>query len=121
DGYLSRLIRQGFKVAICEQTEDPAEARRRGGKSVVRREVVRLVTPGTLTEDHLLDARSHNFLAAAAEVGGRLAFAWLDMSTGDFMVQTAEPGQLAAVLARVSPGEILLSERLLARDALAQI
>ena len=64
DAYLSRLIRKGFRVAICEQMEDPAEARKRGGKSVVKRDVVRLVTPGTLTEEGLLDARAHNFLAA---------------------------------------------------------
>ena len=77
EGYLERLIRQGFKVAICEQTEDPAEARRRGGKALVERAVVRVVTPGTLTEDSLLDARAHNFLAALARepecAGARLA------------------------------------------------
>jgi len=71
DAYLSRLIRKGFRVAICEQMEDPAEARKRGGKSVVKRDVVRLVTPGTLTEDGLLDARSHNFLAALARSPSR--------------------------------------------------
>src|SRR3546814_1544379 len=71
DGYLARLIRKGFKVAICEQMEDPAEAKKRGGKSVVKRGVVRVVTPGTITEDALLDARAHNYLAALAEAGGR--------------------------------------------------
>ena len=77
ESYLERLIRKGFKVAICEQTEDPAEARRRGGKTLVRREIIRLVTPGTLTEDSLLEARRHNFLAALARSqqahGARLA------------------------------------------------
>ena len=72
DGYLSRLIRGGFKVAICEQMENPAQAKKRGGKTVVRRDVVRLVTPGTLSEDELLDARAHNYLAALAEAGGAL-------------------------------------------------
>ncbi|HEY9566989.1 MAG TPA: DNA mismatch repair protein MutS, partial [Thalassobaculum sp.] len=72
ESYLARLIRQGHRVAVCEQTEDPAEARKRGGKSVVRRAVVRIVTPGTLTEDSLLDARRHNYLAALAEAGGGL-------------------------------------------------
>ena len=62
--YLEKLIRKGFRVAVCEQVEDPAEARKRGTKSVVRREVVRLVTPGTLTEDSLLEARRTNLLAA---------------------------------------------------------
>src|SRR5476649_1678329 len=71
EAYLEKLIRKGFRVAVCEQIEDPAEAKKRGGKSVVRREVVRLVTPGTLTEDALLDARSSNLLAALGHVGGR--------------------------------------------------
>ena len=88
EGYLQKLIRSGFKVAICEQTEDPAEAKKRGSKAVVRREVVRLVTPGTLTEDSLLDARAHNYLAALGHTAGEggLALAWMDMSTGDVQV-----------------------------------
>ena len=77
--YLSRLIRAGRKVAICEQTEDPAEARKRGHKAVVRREVIRLITPGTLTEDGLLDPRGHNHLACVAEAGGAFALAWVDI------------------------------------------
>ena len=84
DGYLARLIRAGFKVAICEQIEDPAEARRRGNRGPVKRAVVRVVTAGTLTEDGLLDARRHNYLAGVAEVGGELGLAWLDLSTGAF-------------------------------------
>jgi len=130
DAYLSRLIRKGFRVAICEQMEDPAEARKRGAKSVVKRDVVRLVTPGTLTEDGLLDARTHNFLAALARAGRDLALAWLDMSTGDFFTQlvAAAPGEgaadgtapaLAAVLARVDPGELLVPEKLIEPAALA--
>ncbi len=87
EAYLSRLIRQGFKVAICEQMEDPATAKKRGAKSVVRRDVVRLVTPGTITEDELLDARAHNVLAALADAAGALGLAWLDISTGGFQVQ----------------------------------
>ncbi|HKO08128.1 MAG TPA: DNA mismatch repair protein MutS, partial [Alphaproteobacteria bacterium] len=119
DAYLSRLIRQGFRVAVCEQMEDPAEARRRGGKAVVRREVIRIVTPGTLTEDSLLDARRHNYLAALAEAAGVAALAWLDLSTGDFHVQTVEAGSLAGTLARLEPGELILSDRLLARESFA--
>ncbi len=118
EGYLSRLIRKGFKVAICEQTEDPAAAKRRGSKAVVRREVVRVVTPGTITEDELLDARSHNYLAALAEAGQDMALAWLDMSTGEFLAQPLAPGSLAAVLSRLQPGELLLAERLLQRPQL---
>ncbi len=115
DSYLSKLIRKGFKVAVCEQVEDPAEARKRGGKALVRRDVIRLVTQGTLTEETLLDARNHNFLAALAEAEGAFAIAWLDMSTGDFHVQSLALGALAAVLARVDPGEMLLSDRLFER------
>jgi len=122
DGYLARLIRQGFKVAICEQMEDPATAKKRGGKTLVRRDVVRLVTPGTLTEDEHLDARAHNFLAALTEAGGELGLAWLDISTGDFLAQPLSPGPaLAAALARVNPGEMLISERLLQKPELYEV
>lgn len=112
ENYLSRLIRQGIRVAICEQTEDPAEAKKRGGKSVVRREVVRVVTPGTITEDGLLDARASNYLAALAEVAGGLGLAWLDLSTGELTVQALDRPQLAAALAGLAPGELLVSEKL---------
>jgi DNA mismatch repair protein MutS len=118
EAYLSRLIRQGFKVAVCEQVEDPAEAKKRGAKSVVERAVVRVITPGTLTEDALLDARSHNYLAALAEAQGELALAWLDLSTADFATQPLLPAQLAAALARLAPGELLVPDRLLAREPL---
>jgi DNA mismatch repair protein MutS len=112
DGYLARLIRKGFKVAVGEQVEDPAEARKRGAKSVVRREVVRLVTPGTLTEDALLDARSHNYLTSMARVDGALALASVDISTGDFKTSRVELKTLDAELARLAPGELLVSTRL---------
>ena len=116
DAYLTRLIRKGFKVAVCEQAEDPAAARKRGGaKALVAREVVRIVTPGTLTEEALLDARRHNYLAALAEVRGGLALAWLDMSTGDFRSQAVAAEAVGAALARLDPGEILLPEPLLGR------
>ncbi len=121
EAYLQKLIRKGFKVAICEQTEDPKEAKKRGSKAVVRREVTRLVTPGTITEDTLLDARRHNYLAAVGMAGGgaELALAWLDMSTGDFYVVEVEKSDLPAELARLDPGEVLLPEPLLADDALS--
>jgi DNA mismatch repair protein MutS len=121
EAYLSRLIRQGFKVAVCEQVEDPLEAKKRGAKSVVERAVVRVITPGTLTEDALLDARSHNYLAAIAEAQGELALAWLDLSTADFATQPLLPGQLAAALARLAPGEVLVPDRLLAREPLKAV
>ena len=85
ENYLLTLIRKGFRVAVCEQLEDPAEAKKRGSKSVVKRDVVRVVTPGTLTEDSLLDARRHNYLTAYFESrDGSAALAWCDMSTGGF-------------------------------------
>ena len=118
EAYLSRLIRRGFKVAVCEQVEDPAEAKKRGAKSVVERAVVRVITPGTLTEDALLDARSHNYLAALAEAQGELALGWLDLSTADFAAQPLQQGQVAAALARLAPGELLVPDRLLAREPL---
>ena len=121
EGYLSRLIRKGFRVAVCEQTEDPAAAKKRGAKSVVARAVVRVVTPGTITEDALLDARSHNYLAALADAGGGLGLAWLDMSTGDFQVQPVTEAALPAALARLEPGELLLPERLLQRPELFEL
>ncbi len=108
EGYLLTLIRKGFRVAICEQMEDPAEAKKRGYKSVVRRDVVRLVTPGTLTEDTLLNARQSNYLAAWAEVRGEAAFAWVDVSTGEFTVTPCPRIQLGPMLARISPRELLV-------------
>ena len=119
--YLSRLIRQGFKVAVCEQTEDPAEARKRGYKAVVNREVVRLVTSGTITEEHLLDARRNNYLAALASAQSELALAWMDMSTGDFLSQPISEAGLAAALARLQPGELLLAEQLVQRESLFEL
>ncbi|HEX6101902.1 MAG TPA: DNA mismatch repair protein MutS, partial [Alphaproteobacteria bacterium] len=118
EAYLARLIRQGFKVALCDQVEDAAEAKKRGGKTLVRRSVVRVVTPGTLTEEQLLDARRANYLAALADAGGALALAWLDMSTGEFSVEPVEPARLAATLARLDPQELLLPDRLLQREGL---
>jgi DNA mismatch repair protein MutS len=112
EAYLLALIRKGFRVAVCEQTEDPAEARKRGAKSVVKREVIRLVTPGTLTEDTLLESRQHNYLASYAEIRGEGAFAWVDVSTGDVSVAPCPRVQLGPMLARLSPREVLVSEAL---------
>ena len=113
DDYLRRLISQGFRIAVCEQTEDPAEARRRGGKSVVRRDVTRLVTPGTITEDGLLDSGRSNHLAALAKYAGgeRCAFAWTDISTGEFRMAECAAGELAGLMAQVEPRELLIPEK----------
>jgi len=110
EGYLLQLIRKGFRVAIAEQLEDPAEAKKRGAKSVVKRDVVRLVTPGTLTEESLLEARRHNFLAAWAEVRDEAALAWVDISTGEFRVMPCPLTRLGPELARLAPREVLVSE-----------
>src|ERR1700679_331744 len=107
ESYLEKLIRKGFRVAVCEQIEDPAEAKKRGSKSVGKREVVRLVTPGTLTEDSLLEARASNVLASLGRSGGEFALASADMSAGDFKVGAVKAGDLAAELARIAPRELL--------------
>lgn len=107
--YLLALIKKGFRVAVCEQLEAPSEAKKRGYKSVVKRGVVRLVTPGTLTEESLLNARQHNFLCAYSEVREESALAWIDISTGDFFAQSCPKAAVPPMLARLSPKEILLS------------
>src|SRR3954465_9680074 len=117
EDYLHRLINAGHRVAVCEQTENPAEARARGNKSVVRRGVVRLVTPGTLTEDTLLDARTNNYLVAIARArassgGDRIGLAWIDISTSEFIVTECSTGELAATLARINPDEAVVTEAL---------
>lgn len=110
EGYLLTLIRKGFRVAIAEQMEDPAEAKKRGAKSVVARDVVRLVTPGTLTEESLLEARRHNFLAVWAEVREDAALAWVDISTGEFRVMPCPLARLGPELARLAPRELIVSD-----------
>src|SRR3954464_14434798 len=117
DDYLHRLIEAGHRVAVCEQMEDPAAARARGNKSVVRRDVVRLVTPGTLTEDTLLDARTNNYLLAIARArsssgADRIGLAWIDISTSEFIVTECATGELAAALSRINPNEAIVTDAL---------
>src|SRR6187399_980899 len=116
DEYLLKLIRKGFRVAVCEQMEDPAEARKRGSKAVVKRDVVRLVTPGTLTEDNLLDSRSHNFLVSVNrnKATGEMAIAWADISSGELAVMQTTAARLSADITRLDPREIIAAENLLA-------
>ncbi|HEX8233479.1 MAG TPA: DNA mismatch repair protein MutS [Caulobacteraceae bacterium] len=120
EAYLAKLIRAGFKVAVCEQMEDPAEARKRGSKSVVRREVTRVVTPGTLTEDGLLDARGANRLAAVAVRAGQAAVAAVEVSTGEVECWVVAREDLGAALSALSPSETLVPDRLFADAELAQ-
>jgi DNA mismatch repair protein MutS len=121
DAYLARLIRQGFRVAICEQMEDPSESKKRGPKQPVRRAVVRIVTAGTITEDNLLDARRHNFLASLAEAAGELALASVELSTGEVEFQPVSTAGLPAALARLQPGELLIAERLMQKPELFEL
>jgi DNA mismatch repair protein MutS len=114
EAYLAKLIRAGFKVAVCEQMEDPAEARKRGSKAVVRRELVRVVTPGTLTEDSLLDARGANRLAAVTVRAGKAAVASVELSTGEVQCAASSLEDVAAALAALRPSEILVPDRLFA-------
>jgi DNA mismatch repair protein MutS len=115
DDYLQRLIALGHRVAVCEQTEDPAEARKRGNKSVVRRDVVRLVTPGTITEDNLLDPARANLLVAVArrrlsDTAWAYGLAAVDISTGRFLVSETGGDGLAAEIARLEPREIVVPD-----------
>src|SRR5712692_8455579 len=125
DEYLHRLIALGHRVAVCEQLEDPAEAKKRGGKSVVRRDVIRVVTPGTLTEETLFEARRNNYLLALARARAsageesRYGLAWIDISTGEFRIAECDRAGLAADIARLEPGEIIVSDALYSDAELA--
>lgn len=112
DDYLQKLIAKGYRVAVCEQVEDPAEAKKRGSKSVVKRDVIRLVTPGTLTEEKLLDPSEANFLMAMGRTrgDGALALAWIDISTGTFRVAETTPDRLFADVMRVDPRELVVAD-----------
>jgi DNA mismatch repair protein MutS len=119
DEYLHKLIAAGFRVAVCEQIEDPAEAKKRGAKSVVARDVTRLITAGTLTEDTLLDAKRSNYLVAIVRAKASspddaplFALAALEISTGEFRVMECDRLALAAEIARIEPGEIIVSDAL---------
>lgn len=116
DDYLQRLIGLGFRVAVCEQIEDPAEAKRRGSKSVVKRDVVRLVTPGTITEEKLLSPSESNYLMALARVRGgtepQLALAWIDISTGVFRLAETDAARLLADISRIDPSELIVADAL---------
>src|SRR4029079_11644667 len=118
DEYLHRLIKAGHRVAVAEQLEDPAEARQRGAKAVVKRDVVRVVTPGTLTEDTLLDAKARNYLTALFRAGGQaeapLALASIDISTGEVEGGEVAGADLSGELARLAPSEVIASDMLLA-------
>lgn len=117
--YLAKLIKAGHKVAICEQTETPDEAKARAkregkpaSKALVNREVVRIVTQGTLTEDHLLSARESNYIACLCAVGGAYSISWMELSTGSFYVQPIAAADIASALERIAPQELLIPDTL---------
>jgi DNA mismatch repair protein MutS len=116
DDYLQRLIALGYRVAVCEQIEDPAEAKKRGSKSVVKRDVVRLVTPGTITEEKLLSPAESNYLMALSRIKGgadaQFALAWIDISTGVFRIAETTHTRLLADIWRIEPRELIVSEAL---------
>ncbi|MGE3622977.1 MAG: DNA mismatch repair protein MutS [Bdellovibrionales bacterium] len=121
ESYLAKLIKRGFRVAICEQMEDPATAKKRGAKSIVARDVVRIITPGTITEDNLLDAKSANHLACIASAGDGLALGWLDLASGRPCVQVVAAAELSGALARIDASEILVPQRIVERPDLFEI
>ena len=121
EAYLTKLIRAGFRVAICEQQESPAAAKKRGRSAIVTRDVVRIITPGTLTEDNLLEARASCFLACLAGAGDELALAWLDLAAGRPCVRGVTPAELPAALAELDAAEILVPQRLIEQPRLYEV
>ncbi|MDW6025673.1 DNA mismatch repair protein MutS [Mesorhizobium sp. BAC0120] len=125
DDYLQKLIAQGFRVAVCEQLEDPAEAKKRGSKSVVKRDVIRLVTPGTITEEKLLAPSEASYFMALGRVKGgsenAYALAWIDISTGTFRVAESSEERLATDIFRVDPKELIVAEPVFRDEALKPV
>ncbi len=111
ESYLHKLIDLGFKVAICDQLETADEAKKRGYKSIVKRDVVRVVTPGTIIEDSLLEDKSNNYLASIVEQNDEYAISWLELSTGKFFHTLTSLKALDSDLLRISPRELLISEK----------
>ncbi len=110
--YINRLLKKGYSIAICEQLESPEEAKKRGYKSVVRREVMQIITPGTLMEEKLLDSKNTNYLTSIAEEKGNYSIAWVELTTGDFYVTTCSKNQVVNEISRLSPKEVLVSYKL---------
>lgn len=121
ESYLLKLIHQGYKVAICEQTETPEEAKKRGYKAIVRREVTRIVTPGTVTEEAFLQAKEANYLLSLVQLHHHLALAWVDVSTGQFFTSLTQPEHLASDLARLNPKELLVPDKLLEQSHFSEV
>ncbi|QXK92097.1 DNA mismatch repair protein MutS [Neoehrlichia mikurensis] len=112
ESYLNKLVKLGYKVAICEQLETAEEAKKRGYKELVKRDVVRIITPGTLLEDSLLEANESNYLACIAFVNNTYAIAWMELSTGLFYFHATNLNDLESDLMRINPKELLISDKL---------
>lgn len=112
ESYLIKLIENGIKVAICEQVESPEQAKKRGPKAIVRREVVRVITPGTILEDNILNSKQSNYLLSIAEYKANFAISWIDLSTGEFYTLRTNIENLSSDISRIDPKEILISEKL---------
>lgn len=121
ENYLAKLIKNGFRVAICEQKESPDEAKKRGSKAIVTREVIRIVTPGTILEDSLLDAKAANYLACLTNAGDEIGLAWLDLASGLPHAQNLSLTEVSGALARIDASEILVSQRLLEKPEWLEI
>lgn len=116
ESYLNRLVKLGYKVAICEQLETPEEAKKRGYKALVKRDVVRIVTPGTILEDSLLEAKENNYLCCIVSVNDHYAIAWLELSTGSFYYHTTSLSKIDSDLLRINPKEVLIPDKLVELD-----
>ncbi len=110
DVYLQRLIRRGYSVAICDQMETPEEAKKRGYKAVVRREVIRILTPGTILEETLLNGKESSYLASLYLKNNIAAITWTDISTGEFLITTTEPNMIGSEISRLPVKELLVSD-----------
>lgn len=110
EAYVARLVKAGHSVAIAEQTEDPAAAKKRGSKAIVNRAIVRVITPGTLTEERLLEGRRANWLLSLFPGAEDVGLAWADISTGELWLAAVPARALADELARIGPAEILSPE-----------
>jgi len=121
ESYLHKLINLGFKVAICDQLETADEAKKRGYKSIVKRDVVRIITPGTIIESSLLEDKNNNYLASIVEKDGEYAVAWLELSTGKFFYSSASLKTLDSNLLRISPRELLIPEKMTAEEEIRSI
>ena len=114
ESYLARLVKKGFKVAICEQVETPEQAKARGHKGPLQRDIIRIVTPGTLTEDTMLEARKYNFLVSVSPINkGQMGIAAADVSTGDVFIESTTPAEVMSTIARLDPSELIVPSRLL--------